>query len=183
MDRRTAVRNLALIVSGTLLLPACDRHANSTSIALKHISLDAQDERLIADVAETIIPKTATPGAKDLQLHLFAMKMLDDCFKKEDQEMYKAGLKKFWELTKKTFQKDFSELSPKQREQWLTHIEQQPEPKSELTNFYNTTKWLTTFGYTTSKFYMTKEVIYELVPGRYNGYFPVSKLKNAPKHV
>lgn len=183
MDRRTALRNMALVVGGTLLLPACERHEGGASIALKHLNLDANDENLIADVAETIIPKTATPGAKDLQLHLFIMKMLDDCFKKEDQKSYQAGLKKFKELTQQAYHKSFAELTQQQREQWLTHIEQQPPPKSDLTSFYSTTKWLTTFGYTTSKFFMTKEVIYELVPGRYNGYFPVSKMKHAPKYA
>jgi hypothetical protein len=33
----------------------------------------------------------------------------------------------------------------------------------------------TVFGYTTSKYFMTKQIVYELVPGRYNAYFPVKK--------
>lgn len=183
MDRRIAVRNLALIISGAILLPACDRHHNKASIALKHINLDAKDESVIASVAETIIPRTDTPGAYDLQLHLFTMKMLDDCYKQEDQQSYVSGLKWFNELTQQTYHKPFVELTRQQREQWLNHLEQQNLPKSDLTNFYGTTKFLTVFGYTNSKFYLTKEVVYELVPGRYNGYYPVKNMKNHPKYA
>lgn len=183
MHRRTALKNLALVIGGTLLLPACERHEGRTSIALKHLNLDGQAEATIADVAETIIPRTATPGAKDLQLHLFIMKMLDDCYKREDQQSFEAGLKDFNELTQKTYYKSFAALTARQREQWLSHLEQQPLTKSDLTNFFSTTKYLTVFGYTNSKFYMTKEVIYELVPGRYNGYFPVKDMKKSPKYA
>ncbi len=183
MDRRTAVRNLALVIGGALVLPACNRKANQASIALKRIDLDAGNEALIADIAETIIPKTNTPGAKDLHLHQFIMKMLDDCYTKEDQQAYTAGLKDFEALIKKDFNKTFAALTPQQREQWLTKFEQQKRPESALTKFYGTTKQLTVFGYTNSQFFMTKEIVYELVPGRYNPKFPVSQFKKAPKYA
>ena len=48
-----------------------------------------------------------------------------------------------------------------------------------MTAFYHTVKGLTVFGYTNSKYFMTQQVVYELVPGRYNAYYPVSKLKQA----
>lgn len=177
MDRRTAVRNLALVIGGALVLPACDRKADQASIALKKIRLNADNEALIADIAETIIPKTDTPGAKDLHLQQFIMKMLDDCYTKEDQEAFVSGLKDFEQLTEKEYKKSFTALTPQQREQMLTRFEQQKMPESPLTRFYGTTKQLTVFGYTNSQFFMTKEIIYELVPGRYNPKFPVSKLK------
>jgi hypothetical protein len=183
MDRRTAVRNLALVIGGALVLPACDRKANQASIALKKVNLNANDEALIAEVAETIIPKTDTPGAKDLSLHQFIMKMVDDCLKKEDQDAFVAGIKDFNDEVKKTYHKSFAELPTKQREQFLLRFEQPNQPKSDLTSFYGTTKWLTVYGYTNSKFFMTKEIVYELVPGRYNGYYPVSKLKEKHRYA
>lgn len=183
MDRRTAVRNLALVIGGALVLPACDRKAGQASIALKKVNLDASDEALIAEVAETIIPKTDTPGAKDLNLHQFIMKMVDDCLKKEDQDAFVAGIKDFSADVKKVYNKSFAELPAKQCEEYLTRFEQPDQPKSNLTAFYGTTKWLTVYGYTNSKFFMTKEVVYELVPGRYNGYYPVSKLKEKHRYA
>ncbi|MEB0249294.1 gluconate 2-dehydrogenase subunit 3 family protein, partial [Mucilaginibacter sp. 5B2] len=47
---------------------------------------------------------------------------------------------------------------------------------TKLTAFYKMVKDQTVFGYTTSKYFMTKQIVYELVPGRYNAYFPVKKL-------
>ncbi len=182
MNRRIAVRNLALVIGGSLLLPACLQEHGKASIALKAIDLNAQDEALIADIAETIIPKTTTPGARELHLHLFAMKMLDDCYKTVTQKEFVSGLSQFRALVSKTYHKPFAECTVQQREQLLTGLEKQPA-KTDLQTFYHTVKQLTVYGYTTSKFFMTNEVVYELVPGRYNGYFPVSKMKTHPKYA
>ncbi len=48
---------------------------------------------MLAELAETILPKTDTPGAKDLAAHLFALKMVDDCYTKTNQEKYMKGMK------------------------------------------------------------------------------------------
>lgn len=208
MDRRTVLKNLALVIGGAILLPSCVRKDGTACVQLKHINIEGDQQTLIADVAETIIPKTTTPGAKDLNLHLFVMKMLDDCTDKKGQEAFLAGLTEFDGMVKKKYDKPFGELAVKDREAVLTGIEQEfkakqmaakkleektrpqdqngkaqqagnkPPLKPEvppLNAFYQMMKQQTIFGYTNSKYFMTKEVVYELVPGRYDPHFPVKK--------
>jgi hypothetical protein len=180
MHRRTVIKNLALIIGGAALLPSCMQEKGKASVGLKNVDVSADQEKLIGDIAETIIPKTNTPGAKDLQLHLFVLKMVDDCYTKKDQEAFMAGIDQFNKLIKDRYSRPFGECDVKQREQALLSIEQDKDPKStaypaELKKFYDIVKGQTVNGYTTSKYFMTKQIVYELVPGRYNALYPVKK--------
>ena len=195
MNRREVIKNLTLAIGGAVLLPSCLRHDGTSYVQLKHISLDAGQQSLIADIAETIIPKTNTPGAKDLNLPAFVLKMLDDCYNKKDQLVFLAGLEKFDNMVKTKYNSTFSDLSSKDKEAVLIGIENSSKPKTAgkaplrrpkpqknmpqdpLAAFYGGIKQQTIFGYTTSQFFMTKEIFYDMVPGRYNVHYPVSKLK------
>ena len=106
MDRRTAIRNLAIVIGGAALLPACTKH--NPIAHFKHFDIDLDQQTLITDIAETIIPKTNTPGATDLNLYGFIMKMLDDCSKKEDQQAFLKGMGEFNTVPQKLFKKDFA---------------------------------------------------------------------------
>ncbi|RZK28698.1 MAG: cytochrome P450, partial [Hymenobacter sp.] len=139
-------------------------------------------EKLLAVIAETIIPKTTTPGAKELGLHLFVLTMLDDCYNKQDQQDFMAGLTQFSELSAKKSATGFALWPKAEREAFLLSIEQKNEYPAELIRFYKITKDKTLQGYTQSQFFMTKEVVYELVPGRYVVNVPVKKaIKTAGK--
>jgi hypothetical protein len=184
MHRRTAIRNLALIIGGAALLPACMQEKGKATVALKNVDINAEQEKLVGDIAETIIPKTNTPGAKDLGLHLFVLKMLDDCYKKEDQQDFMTGMAQFTEAVKKKYDKAFADLPVKQREEMLLSVEADKDPKStalpkELKTFYGIIKGQTVNGYTNSKYFMTKQVVYELIPGRYNARFPYKQKQSA----
>ncbi len=196
MNRRTVIKNLALVVGGAVLLPSCLRKDGTSYVQLKHIALDSDQQQLIADVADTIIPKTTTPGAKDLNLPAFVLKMIDDCYGKKDQEAFLKGLSAFNDLVKSKYNKAFADLDAKEREAVLTGIENANKPKAGATParrfkpqkaanadpvlaFYWTVKQQTIFGYTTSQYFMTKQIFYDMIPGRYNVHYPVSKLKLA----
>jgi len=176
MDRRTAIRNLALVIGGAALLPACTTH--NPVAHFKHFDITFDQQTLVTDMAETIIPKTTTPGATDLNLYGFVMKMVDDCSTKKDQQAFVKGMGEFNDVPKKLFNKSFADCSKKEKEDVLNSFEKKNNGYSkELNAFYGAVKGLTVFGYTESKYFMTKEVVYELVPGRYNAYFPVKNVK------
>ena len=202
MDRRTVIKNLALLIAGATVLPSCVSNSKKSNIHLNHLSITEEQEKLIGDVCETIIPKTDTPGAKDLHLHLFVIKMLDDCYNKEDQQVFMTGMEQFQSMVKAKYDKEFGALDVKDQEALLTNIEVQSNPKAHeikpqvvnpkpqehiqkpqkkhdaipLNAFYWDLKQQTLFAYTTSQYFMTKQVVYELVPGRWNAHFPVKKL-------
>lgn len=144
------------------LLPSCLREEGKVSIQLQHLDISATQEKLLAEIAELIIPKTDTSGAKDLNLHLFVLKMLDDCYDTKDQEQFMKGLKSFEGLEGNAL-----------KEQVMAANNEKPGLSKEIGDFYSIMKSRTIGGYLNSKYVMSKLLIWELVPGRYNGYFPV----------
>ncbi|GAA4339542.1 gluconate 2-dehydrogenase subunit 3 family protein [Mucilaginibacter gynuensis] len=181
MDRRIALKNLALIIGGATLFPSDMLAGGKTLIQLKNITISPAQEKLLADVAETIIPKTTTPGAKDLGLHLFVLTMLDDCYGKQDQQAFITGLGELSQLIAKTSTKPFALWPAKQRETLLLGIDN-GNYSPELKKFFWIAKDKTVQCYTQSKYFMTKRVVYELIPGRYLVNVPVKPpLKGASK--
>lgn len=187
MDRRTAIRNLALVIGSVYALPSCTK-SNPTA-HFKSFDINIEQQTLVADMAEAIIPKTATPGAKDLNIDKFIWLMLDDCTKKTDQTAFFKGMNEFEALTQKNYNKGFSDCSKDEKLAVLNTFENKDKKDTkdkkddkyskELHAFYNTVKGLTVFGYTQSQYFMTKEIVYELIPGRYNAHYPVKNSKPA----
>lgn len=183
MDRRSAIKNLTILAGGIFFFPSCLKQEDGkVSIKLNKMHINAAQEKLVADVAETIIPQTGSPGAKALNVHQFVLKMMDDCHNKKDQEGFINGLSQLEDFTQKRYKCTFSECTSKQREEILRSIEQNQQIEPTLTAFYQMQKQLTVEGYTISKYVMTTKLPYELVPGRYDGYYPVKKLKNIDKN-
>lgn len=172
INRRTALRRLLYIAGGTLLLPACYRQSGKETITLSHLEIDEEQENLLAELVETIIPSSDTPGGKELLLHLFVLKMVDDCHNPEDQKAFTAGLTSFSRYAHEQMGKDFVKLEIDKRVAFLESLKE--VEYEEIKRFYGITKRRTIQGFTNSKYVMTDLKKYELVPGRYNGYFKMT---------
>ncbi|CAL1517266.1 gluconate 2-dehydrogenase subunit 3 family protein [Chitinophaga sp. MM2321] len=174
MERRAAIRNLLIISGGITLLPSClGTQKKQVSAGFSNLDISADQEKLLAEIAETIIPATDTPGAKALGVHLFVLKMLNDCYEKDQQEAFIKGLKQLEKITKKQYGDSFMACDKVDREAVLKNIETTMKDAGDVSTFYKIMKQKTIQGYLNSKYVMTNLVIYELVPGRYDGYFPV----------
>lgn len=170
MERRTAIKQLLIVAGGLVLVPSCMGGPEKPSIDLANLDLSAADENLLAAIAEAIIPETDTPGAKTLNLHLFVMKMLDDCHSEADQQVFVDGLKAWDGMAKQALGVPFGEASETQQLEFVDAVNQDSD--HALAGFFGIAKRRTIQGYLNSKYVMTSELVYELVPGRYNGYAP-----------
>ncbi|MFD2146988.1 gluconate 2-dehydrogenase subunit 3 family protein [Mucilaginibacter antarcticus] len=160
---------------GILLLPACVNDEGAVSVPLKNISITSKQELLLADITETIIPKTNTPGAKELNLHHFVLKMFDDCYDATKQAGIVAGLKQFNDFAKDSAGDNFIALATNKKLQLLKTIAKDATVNADLKLFLTETRKLTIKGYSNSKYVLTKLRPYELVPGRFHGCVPVNK--------
>jgi hypothetical protein len=176
VNRRTALKSFLVISAGAALLPSCLQDQSKSTILLKNFQIDGQQEKLLAELAETIIPATSTPGAKDISAHLFALKMLDDCYSKEDQKKFLKGVQQLEEAAKTTTGQSFIKCTPAQRASLISEIENKAAPANELDFCYFVMKRQTILAYSSSQFFLTKIRVYELVPGRYHGCVPVKSI-------
>jgi hypothetical protein len=169
INRRTAIRRLALVSVGAAILPSCLQDHSKAPILLRHFKIDGDQERSLEELTATLIPTTDTPGARDVSAHLFVLKMLDDCSSPEDQQGFLKGLQKLDDAARSATGKSFGASDASARAFLLSDIEGGKQQDPELKQFYTTTKKLTILAYSTSPWFLTKVQVYELVPGRWHG--------------
>lgn len=177
MKRRSAIRNLAIITGGFMLLPSCRSTPGNGSVSFKNFNINADQENLLAEIASTIIPATDIPGAKEVGAHLFVLKMLDDMYEKDVQQNFITGLDNLDAGTKKQFDKGFASCNVDQKQKVLLDIVNKKGYSKEVIDFFAIMKQRTVQGYLNSKYVMTNVIKYEFVPShQYNGYYPVKNL-------
>lgn len=187
MNRREAISRIALLVGGTLSAPTLYAMEGvgkvKTRSALEAaFSLTEAQRNIVAEVAEHIIPKTTTPGAKDAGVPAFIEMMLNDCYKSPEQSSFLEGVA---DLEKK----NFISLS---KEEQITALKQVEMDTKELMKAYNVKqvkvgdnvdkeslegkkgvpfwrlmKELTLLGYYTSEQGIKASFVYEPIPGKF----------------
>lgn len=153
----------------------------SKAVSEPFTGFDTDQLTLVSEIAETILPATDTPGAKDAKVGEFIQLMLKDCYYPKDQNSFLDGLAS---LSGKGFMK----ASAAEREKLLTEAEdaalkfneeiaqkrkQAKESQQSFDEpgvpFFSLMKELTLLGYFTSEAGATKALDYVGVPGRYEG--------------
>lgn len=170
MKRRTAIKQLLIVAGGLVLVPSCMRESGKTSIDLANLDLNASDEDRLAAIVETIIPETDSPGGKSLNLHLFVLKMIDDCHGEADQLAFVTGLRDWAREARNTLSDAYEDADVAEQIAFVETVNGDSE--HPLAGFFGLVKRRTIQGYLNSQHVMTHELVYELVPGRYDGYAP-----------
>ncbi|WP_298359072.1 gluconate 2-dehydrogenase subunit 3 family protein [Runella sp.] len=172
MQRRSALKNLTMAFGGLLSLPGWTSGWTPESIGyFSNLSLSEEDT--LAEIVETIIPETSTPGAKSLKVHQFAMRMINDCYGETAQKGLKQGLAITDDAAKQAYGKTFTAIEPKQRLDVLKKMAASTEPSTK--QFVNMIKGLTIQGYQNSEYVMVNIQKYNMAPGFYHGCVPIAK--------
>ena len=180
MDRREALKKTALLmgaaVSASSIAAILNGCKATPELAFKPEFLNEDQARLVSEVAEIFIPKTDTPGAKDVGVPGFIDKVLKDCYKPEDQERFLRGLTEFEEDAKKQYGDSFIDCSPEQQVELVKkYNEQAIKENAQPRPFILMAKELTLLGFFTSQAGAEQVLQYEPVPGAYKGCIPVSE--------
>ena len=166
MKRRTALKSLIVATGGLVNLPAWATGWTPETIGqTSYVSLN--EETLLAELVETFIPETTTPGAKTLKVHQFVLRMINDCYDQPAQDLLKQGLVKTDALAQQTYSKPFVACDASQRTDLLRQMNTATEPDTQ--QFANLVKGLTIRGYTNSEYYLVNVRKYVMAPGFYHG--------------
>ena len=200
MDRRQVLKSIGLAalaqLSATELLAlASETHAQLQDLdeTGRHIfkSLDPLQNKTVVVVSELIIPETNTPGAKAAKVNEFVDVMLTDWFTEHERTRFMRGLAQL--DGNGTDAQSFVDLDEAAQVAALNKLE---EEALELQNprlpvggpvvvsdspaeqpFFTVMKWLTLYGYFTSKVGMEQELQHEVFPGSYDGCALVRKIE------
>jgi len=166
MQRRSAIKNMVAL-GGLALLPAWVNGWNKASVLLPQQYLSSPQQETLAQLVETIIPATDTPGAKGLHVDKFVQKMVVDCYENEVKDNFAKGLSKVEEMARENFAATFSACTTAQRISLLSNMEQSDQ--AEQKEFFRLVKDLAIQGYMTSEYVMTTHTKYTMIPGHYYG--------------
>ncbi|WP_080241322.1 gluconate 2-dehydrogenase subunit 3 family protein [Spirosoma rigui] len=173
MQRRSVLKNLAVTVGGLVSLPAWASGWTPDSLGrVATVSLD--EEGLLAEIVETFIPETTTPGAKSLKVHQFALRMIRDCYGEPAQKTLQQGLALTDATAQQAYTKPFASCDTPQRLDVLTKLNASTDPAGKA--FVDMMKRLTIQGYVNSEYYLVNVEKFNMAPGFYHGCVPVSKL-------
>jgi len=182
MDRRELLKMVALatggaVIGGEFFLAGC----KSKDAAVGGASFTQNDISFLDEVAETIIPKTATAGAKEAEVGKFMTVMVNDCYEEADQKIFHEGIKKLDEACNKMHGHSFMKAEPAHRKELLTALDKEAKEYSKSkkqgdpNHYFSMIKQLTLLGYFTSKPGLEQNFNYQQVPGKYNGAVPYKK--------
>ena len=184
MNRRHALRHIALISGGLALIPSCDFSKEDILSAYQNLKITASQKALLGSISDTIIPAGEIKGALNMEVPDFILVMINDCFTKENQEKFTAGLTAFPAFAEKIGGKKYESLSTKEKEELIlagTKLEEDESPegkeKANISYFLNSTKRFTIQGYMASEYIQTEIIPYSLIPGEYNGAVLITDLQ------
>jgi len=171
MQRRAALKTFALSIGSTLVLPAWANAWSKENLHQSATILSSSQETLLAEIVETIIPKTDTPGAKELNIDKFVTLMVTDCYDAKAQDTFTKGLAAADANATKDYGKAFAECEPAQKLAVLNKMAKADNATEK--GFIGLVKNITIQGYLNSEYVMTNLRVYEFIPGRYHGCVPV----------
>ncbi|MBB3836780.1 hypothetical protein FHS57_000762 [Runella defluvii] len=170
MQRRSALKSLTAAVGGLMSLPSWAQAWTPETVKGPTLLTMAEEDTL-AEIVETIIPETSTPGAKSLKVHQFALRMINDCYGENAQKNLKKGLADTNSAAQQAYSKSFAACDGKQRLELLKKLADNADTKP----FVSMIKNLTIQGYQNSEYVMVNIQKYNMAPGFYHGCVPVKK--------
>ena len=174
MNRKKAIAGI-LAITGISLVGVSGLNffqSNSTSSKDKLESFID----LIAELAELIIPKTETAGAKKTGVHNYIVNYIENCCSKKEYRNFLNGLIDLENESEDNYNMNFINCTLEQKIKLLNDLDNQSgnrglmfKIKNKLLgrSFFNLLKSLTIEGYCTSYEGATKHLEYIQVPGKY----------------
>ena len=142
--------------------------------------------KIIAAMAEVIIPRTDTPGAIDAGVPNFIELMASDWFNEQESAIFSAGIKAMEEQVPSVYGKPFDQLDAAQQLEIMEELEDQASDSSwydygnvqrEFISdapFICQVKELTIWGFFTSEVGATQVLRYNPMPMSFDGNTPLS---------
>ncbi len=177
MDRRELLKMIFAATGAAMIgLPALA--SSAAPAAAGGAAFSDAEIVLLDELAETILPRTRTPGAKDAATGAFMARFVTDCYTAAQQATFRAGLA---DIDKRAGGR-FVALAPEARTTLLRTLDAEArkravevsetgtgETAKAMPHPFTMIKQLAIFGFFTSKQGATEVLKYVAVPGRYDG--------------
>jgi hypothetical protein len=175
VTRREALRRVSALLGGAALIGQGAWLVGCTAAESASSTLFSDGEvALLAEIADTILPETTTPGAKAAGVGPFIAVMVRDTYDPREQRVFRDGLETLERESRRDNGGGFLASSPAQRLTLLQRldreaIEYMQKPGSgDRPHYFRMLKELTLLGYFTSEIGCTQAQRYVESPGRFD---------------
>lgn len=179
MNRRQAVQRVSLLLGGSILgaelflqtgcKPGSKEKGAGDAADTASPYFTAAEIAFLDEIAETILPRTATPGARDAKVGAFMNVMVRDCYTQDDQKIFKEGMDAIKKRSEEKYQADFMKMQAAQRTELLTALDKEAKDYADSPD------------YKTRKYALDKEESIKDSVERSKGNFGYSK-RSMPQH-
>lgn len=190
MQRRELLKMIMAATGVAMVGHSAFAYVLKSPVPLTDTVFNQGDVDLFNDIAERILPRTDTPGAKDANVGLMALILANDCYSKTERDAFIVGFNSINTQCQARFGQGFSSLSMSDQNAFLQDLDQAASAynkKQDLyylstapfdknrdstdptPHYFTLIKQLTIFTFFTSKVGATEVLRYEAIPGKYNG--------------
>jgi gluconate 2-dehydrogenase gamma chain len=197
MNRREALKRTSMILGYTVSAPVVaaflDGCKAKPQLNYKPVFFKENEASLVAEIAEIIIPRTDTPGAKDTGVPGFIDALIGEVYNAGQQEDFRKGLAALDEEARKAYGDAFLDCTPEQQTEFIR--QQNAKALEGSVNgaaqgwwnagsaqdrpFILKIKELTLLGFFTSEAGATQVLQYNQVPGPFKGCVPLAEVGKA----
>lgn len=191
MERRELLKLIA-VTTGTVMVGApALAYDQVPPVPLKDTPFSKEEVGFINEVAEVILPKTDTPGAKEANVGATIAVIAADCYTDAQRDHFKTGLKDIDNRAQTQFGKPFLLLDTDSKTALLSELDSEAnaynkkiglwdvatdkpsdrEPGTDLPlpHAFSLVKQMSLYTFFTSEVGATKVLRYVAVPGYYDG--------------
>jgi hypothetical protein len=183
MDRRKSLKALFLFAS--VGVSSFSFYRWFSRAEMPDMSLLEAKKEYVAQLADLIIPRTDTPGAKDAKVEIFIINNIKFCSDFKTQNSFVHGITDLEKYARDKYSLDFLRCNEFQQLEILSHFEKKSLYSYSILNkisnkvlgppFFSKLKSLTVEGYCTSMMGATQGLVYDYIPGTYIGCIPLTK--------
>lgn len=190
MERRNLLKMIMAATGVVMVGGNAFGYELKSQVPLSDTLFNKDDVMLFNEIAEVILPRTDTPGAKDVNVGLMALVLVNDCYTSQEREVFVKGFQTLDTQAQDKYGKPYLLLSAEQKTKFVQGLDKEAKADNKKqkiyymsvnpTNmysgeikppphFFTMIKQLTIFSFFTSKEGATKVLRYEAIPGKYNG--------------
>jgi len=180
MQRREVLRLLGAVAVPALALSPDRLHALGGSVARRvarggAVGFFSPDQfRTVDQLAELILPRTDTPGARDAGVARFIEVIVGEWDADADRSAFLDGLTAVDARSAAVGARPFVDLATEQQHAVLAALEAESRTAAPMpTPFFTRLKALTLYGYYTSEVGIRDELQEVFMPGRFDGEAPL----------
>jgi hypothetical protein len=180
LKRRKALLGISLITGGALISFAGFKWFRFN--ASPDLAILFRKARVIACLADCIIPKSNSPSASECNVPEFIVRMVKENTDVQTQNNFVTGLLELEEYSAALYGKSFLDCGSDVRNKIVSHFSERDKPQPGIVgriqkkifgkSFFSTLTEYTVIGYFTSEKGATIALRYSLIPNRYDGCRP-----------